>query len=331
MARPLRIEYPGAWYHVMNRGRRREKIFQSDRDYKIFLEILGECVRLFSIEIHAYSLMPNHYHLLIRTPNANLSRAMRHLNGVYTQKINKRYRYEGSLFKGKFKSIVLEEDTYFQELIRYIHRNPLKAKIVERMIDHKWTSHRSYMLDGEGPEWLRKDTALSKFGKYEKSSRLKMDAFVKQEVPEDLENMMERVKWPALLGGKEFKKKIGELIRGKEIEVREVPQCKETETRISAGEVAALLIEKFEDWDKSVFGRSKERSLVRKRRKFVYVCREYLQVPCREICDVLGGASFALISNYCSQSRLMAKNSEEFAEEIKLLTKIVKENLNVKY
>jgi putative transposase len=331
MARPLRIEYPGAWYHVMNRGRRREKIFQSDQDYRLFLKVLGECVRLFGIEVHAYSLMPNHYHLLIRTPNANLSRAMRHLNGVYTQKINKRYRYEGSLFKGRFKSIVLEEDTYFQELIRYIHRNPLKAKIVEKIIDHKWTSHRSYMLDGEGPEWLRKDTALSKFGKYEKSSRQKMDAFVKQEVPEDLENMLERVKWPALLGGKEFKEKIGELIKGKEIEVREVPQYREAEKHISAGEVADLLVGKFEGWDKSVFGTSKERKMVEKRRKFVYMCREYLQIPCREICDVLGGASFALISNYCSQSRLIAKNSKEFVEEIELLAESFKQDRNIKY
>ena len=331
MARPLRIEFPGAWYHVMNRGRRREKIFQSDPDYKLFLKVLGECVRLFRIEIHAYSLMPNHYHLLIRTPIANLSRAMRHLNGVYTQKINKRYRYEGSLFKGRFKSIVIEEDTYFQELIRYIHRNPLKAKIVERIIDHKWTSHRSYMLNGEGPEWLRKDVALSKFGKYEKSSRQKMDAFVKQEVPEDLENMLERVKWPALLGGKEFKEKIGELIKGKEIEVREVPQCKEAETPISADAVVTLLVDKLEGWDKSVFGTSKEREMVKKRRKFVYMCREYLQIPCRDICDALGGASFALISNYCSQSRLIAKNSKEFIEEIELLAETVKQNLNIKY
>jgi putative transposase len=330
MARPLRIEYPGAWYHVMNRGRRRETIFQSDPDYRSFMEVLGECVRLFKIEVHAYSLMTNHYHLLIRTPKANLSRAMRHLNGVYTQKINKRYRYEGSLFRGRYKSIVVEEDTYFKELLRYIHRNPLRAKVVRRIIDHKWTSHRSYMTSGEGPKWLSKDTALGKFGKYEKSAKQKMDAFVKQEVPKDLGNILERVKWPAMLGDKEFKEKIRGLIRGKEIEVREVPQCKEAERDMSADEVAAILVDKLEGWDKKVFGISKERRLVEKRRQFAYMCREYFHIPCRDICKTLGGVTFASISNYYSQSRLMAEESKEFINEIELLVWVVRKNLNIK-
>ena len=147
MARPLRIEYPGAWYHVLNRGRRREKVFFSENDYKAFLKLLGECSELFNIEIHSYSLIPNHYHLLIHTPKANLSRSMRHLNGVYTQLINKRYKTEGSLFKGRYKSILIERDNYLLELVRYIHRNPYRAKLEKTIGEHEWTSHRGYMND----------------------------------------------------------------------------------------------------------------------------------------------------------------------------------------
>ena len=104
MSRPLRIEYPGAWYHVMNRGRRREPVYVAESDYKLFLEILNQTSELFQIEIHAYALIPNHYHLLIRTPLGNISRCMRHINGVYTQKINKKYKTDGSLFRERFKA-----------------------------------------------------------------------------------------------------------------------------------------------------------------------------------------------------------------------------------
>jgi REP element-mobilizing transposase RayT len=115
MARPLRIEYPGAWYHVMNRGRRKEDIFQDDRDREMYLEVLEQIFRLFKIEIHAYSLMANHYHLLLCTPEGNLARAIRHLNGVYTQKYNKRHKIDGSLFRGRYKSIVVDKEEYLSE------------------------------------------------------------------------------------------------------------------------------------------------------------------------------------------------------------------------
>ena len=120
MSRPLRIEYPGAWYHVMNRGRRREKIFYEDKDYQLFLDLLGNLQDLYDLEIHAYSLMPNHYHCLVRTPRSNLGRAMRHLDGVYTQKFNRLYKSDGAIFRGRYKAILVEEDTYVTELVRYI-------------------------------------------------------------------------------------------------------------------------------------------------------------------------------------------------------------------
>jgi len=110
MSRPLRIEYPGAWYHVMNRGRRADDIFTGRKDYQCFVDLLQETSEMWGIRIAAYCLMPNHYHLLIQTPQANLSRSMRHVNGVYTQRYNRRHGCDGQLFQGRYKAIVWQHN-----------------------------------------------------------------------------------------------------------------------------------------------------------------------------------------------------------------------------
>ncbi len=323
MARPLRIEYPGAWYHVMNRGRRREKIFFSDKDYELFMTVLGECTQFFSLEIHAYSLMPNNYHLLVRTPKGNLSRAMRHLNGVYTQRINARHKYEGSLFKGRFKSIIIEEESYFLELIRYIHRNPLKAKLVDDILEHTWTSHGAYMKEKECPKWLITKTALLKFSKYTKQAKRGMDAFVCKEVPKDLEKILDRIKWPVMLGGKQFEKKIKEMIKGKSIDEREVPQSKEVNREYEAKEVARKIIGGLA-WDKDVFTRERRREDTLKKKAFVYVCREYLQIPCNDIRLVLGNVSYAAITKHYKKANEEVQAKEGCFEEVKKVKKTLK-------
>ena len=130
MSRPLRIQYPDAWYHVMNRGRRGEKLFEGKKDYETFIELLKDIVEDYKVNIAAYCLMSNHYHLLIQTPKGNISRSMRHLNGVYTQRYNRSHLCDGQLFRGRYKSILIDADGYLLELVRYIHRNPLEAGMV---------------------------------------------------------------------------------------------------------------------------------------------------------------------------------------------------------
>jgi putative transposase len=114
----------------MNRGRRGEKIFEDKDDYTAFIALLKEIVETYNVRISAYSLMQNHYHLLVQTPDGNISRSMRHLNGVYTQRFNRTHHYDGQLFRGRYKSILVEGDSYLLELVRYIHRNPLEAGLV---------------------------------------------------------------------------------------------------------------------------------------------------------------------------------------------------------
>jgi len=327
MARPLRIEYPGAWYHVMNRGRRKEQIFFNEKDYILFIKILGDCVRLYGFEIHAYSLMPNHYHLLIHILQANLSRIMRHLNGVYTQKINFRYKFDGSLFRGRFKSMLIEKESYFLELLRYIHRNPLEAKLVDKVGSHKWTSHGGYMEKKERPQWLTTNTALMQFSQYEKIAQRELDAFVKKEVPKDLEGMLSRVKWPATLGGDEFNEMVKEKIRGKKIEEKEVPQYKDVGLTLSANEVFEILVNKQKLWEEDIFRNIKKRVYTEKKRAFVYVSREHLHLPCRDICNILGGVSFAAVSRLYEQAVREIDKKEGCYEEVRKLRDVLKLNI----
>ena len=144
----------------MNRGRRAEKIFDVKEDYYSFIDLLKELDEVFNVRIAAYCLMSNHYHLLIQTPDANLARSMRHLNGVYTQRFNKRHCCDGQLFRGRYKAIVVESDSYALELVRYIHRNPIEAGIVENITDYQWSTHKSYLSSAKKWEWLYKDYIL---------------------------------------------------------------------------------------------------------------------------------------------------------------------------
>jgi len=118
----------------MNRGRRGEQIFSRSGDYEVFIELLKEATDLWGVQISAYCLMPNHYHLLIQTPQGNISRCMRHINGVYTQRYNRLHKCDGQLFRGRYKSILVEQDSYLLELVRYIHRNPLRAGLIDNIL-----------------------------------------------------------------------------------------------------------------------------------------------------------------------------------------------------
>lgn len=204
MSRPLRIQYRGAWYHVMNRGRRREEICLENNDYLAFIDLLQESAQMFNVGIAAYCLMPNHYHLLILTPDANLSRFMRHLDGVYTQRFNKSHKHDGQLFRGRYKSILIDEDRYLLELVRYIHRNPLKGALEDALGRYPWTSHKGYISNAKKWDWLHKKFILAMFSKNRSESMKRYRKFVSQESPEEISMVFESVRLPPILGSDRF-------------------------------------------------------------------------------------------------------------------------------
>ena len=130
MTRPLRLEYPGAIYHITARGNARAPTYLHNQDRQLFLDVLAECIQRFSWLCHAYCLMDNHYHLMIETPEGNFSTGMRQLNGIYTQRFNRRHGRVGHVFQGRFKAILVERQSYLLELCRYVVLNPIRAKMV---------------------------------------------------------------------------------------------------------------------------------------------------------------------------------------------------------
>lgn len=143
MARPLRLEFVGALYHVTSRGDRREPIYEGDEDRSAFLSVLSSVVDRFNWLVHAYCLMDNHYHLLIAMPDGNLAKGMRQLNGVYTQYGNRRHGRVGHLFQGRYKAILVQKESYLLEVSRYIVLNPVRARMVRSAGDWAWSSYRA--------------------------------------------------------------------------------------------------------------------------------------------------------------------------------------------
>jgi len=152
MARPLRIEFPGATYHITSRGNERRPIFRSELDRSTFLKFLAETTSRFCWRVAAWVLMTNHFHLAIQTPEANLSRGMHWLNGRYAAWFNRRHQRCGHLFEGRFKALIVEKENYFAEVLRYVVLNPVRAGMIKRSEDYRWSSYRATAgLDGFWP------------------------------------------------------------------------------------------------------------------------------------------------------------------------------------
>lgn len=202
MSRPIRIEFPDALYHVTARGDRREDIFEDDQDRLMFLMTLEQVINQFNWTCYAWCLMGNHYHLLIQTPDGNLSKGMRQLNGVYTQSSNRRHRRVGHLFQGRFKAILVDRDAHLLELARYIVLNPVRAGMVEQPDDWAWSSYRASMGLEHSPPWLAEDGLLAMFAKQRSLAQQRYEQFVSEGIK--AESPWANLKGQVFLGDEQF-------------------------------------------------------------------------------------------------------------------------------
>jgi putative transposase len=228
LARQLRIEYPGAFYHVFSRGNQKQPVFLSNDNMFFFLKCLREAYEKFGVIVHVYCLMPNHYHLVLETPLGNLSSIMHFLNTTYTVYFNNKHKRCGHLFQGRYKSILIEAESYAQELSRYIHLNPVRSEIVDLPEQYPWSSYEYYRGTASPEKWLETGIVLSIFGNHPDEARSAYIKFVIEgigkEVPASIRDSVRK----GILGSEEFVTRIKkEYLRDKlEKPDREKPQLR---------------------------------------------------------------------------------------------------------
>ena len=217
MSRPLRIEFEGAFYHIISRGNEKSVIFRDTKDRKNFLEIIELLVKRYHWKIHTYCLMDNHYHLLIETPLPNLSTGMRQLNGIYTQGFNLRWDRVGHLFQGRFKSYIVEKESYLLELSRYIVLNPVRAGIVRNVEDWEWSSYRILSGIKKKKDFIFTDTLWSYFSSDVIDSQKGYRGFVYSGAGQD-DKLFKSAKGGFILGGEGFAKSIMQKLKTRKID-----------------------------------------------------------------------------------------------------------------
>ena len=221
MARPLRIEYDGALYHVTSRGNERKAIFKNDSDRKLFLDTLSLVTKRFHWVCHAYCLMNNHYHVVIETPDGNLSKGMRQLNGVYTQAYNKRYGRVGHLLQGRFKGILVQKDSHLLEVCRYVVLNPVRAKTISHPRQYKWSSYGATAGIAQAHDCLMPTEILNQFGQRKAVAQRKYREFVEDGISKSA--IWDELEAQSLLGVEGFAEGLRHLVTEKQ-QIREIPK-----------------------------------------------------------------------------------------------------------
>ena len=294
MARPLRVEYPGAYYHVINRGNYREKIFKNDRDREKFLEYLEKAGERFSIVFHTYCLMSNHFHLLVETPEANLSAAMQWINVSYATYFNRKGGRHGHLFQGRFKAILIDADEYLKHLSRYIHLNPVRAKMVSTSSEYKWSSYPAFIGKIKAPQFLEVNWLLSSFGKRKKEARQNYKDFVEGVDIKTLENPNRWVTEGFILGDSNFVDWIKSNFLSARQDEKEIPQLKKLKPRVSLETIVNAVCEEFDCNQEQIITKGRKKNKARE--VAIYLARNMTGMTCKDLGVYFGGVSGALIT-----------------------------------
>jgi putative transposase len=221
MARPLRIQYDGALYHVTSRGNERKNVFKDISDRTLFLDILSKVNKRYNWLCHCYCLMDNHYHAVIETLDGNLSEGMRQLNGIYTQTFNKRHNRVGHVFQGRYKSILIQKESHLLEVCRYVVLNPVRAGAVKAPKEWEWSSYRATVGINKGHSCLTREWILGQFGNKRREAERRYREFV--EAGRRAKRIWEKVRHQSILGEEDFAEALKGYVKGYE-EVDEIPR-----------------------------------------------------------------------------------------------------------
>lgn len=307
MSRPLRIEYNNAFYHITARGNDRKPIFTDDSDRQALLSHYSSATERYGAIIHAYCLMTNHYHLLLETPHGNLSQIMRHINGAYASYFNTRHSRVGPLLQGRYKAILVEKDTYAQELSRYIHLNPVRAKKIKTVEEYPWSSCRAYLGLEEKPQWLHDEFILEYFNSDSQEACRTYFKFLQEGIKKNAWNPQKEIVFSTLLGGVDFIEEVkSKYLSDKEI-TRDVPDLKSL-MKLSVEEIIQQVNEEFGEHKAG-------------RNAAIYIAHKYSGKALKEI-----GIYFGLRESGVSQaSRRFSMTMAEDRQLQQLVNKVLRE------
>ncbi len=318
MGRPLRIEYPSALYHITSRGNERKQIYLDAEDSLKFLAILEDYHDRYGILIHSYVLMDNHYHLILETPKGNLVQVMQGINGVYTGYFNRKYERSGHLFQGRYKGILVDKDNYLVELSRYVHLNPVRAFIVKRPEEYKWSSYPGYIAKGKEVPWVEYAWVLSKFGSAVKRGREQYRAYVEAGLEKGIqETPLKALQGQVVLGGDDFVEKIKKTLKGKVLS-SDILERKRFMTLPNPGDVIKEVARAFVTDEELLKEKGRKDNTARK--AAIYFIQRYSGLSNEEIGRIFGGIHFSAVS------KASARLKKEMADDRKLAKRI--EELN---
>lgn len=285
----------------MNRGAGRRLVFRSAAQRAVFLHLLGDVSRIYGIEAHAYCLMGNHYHLLLCTPTAGLGRAMRHLNGVYTQRFNHTERTDGPLFRGRYKSVLIQDDSHLCCVSRYIHLNPLEANLVSRPEEYGASSYRAYVGLDDSPWWLHTGETLRRLAPG--NSRESYRRFVEAGIDDETRAFYAKTRLRPVLGSEDFREKMEQRVQAAGIgSDPERPDCRTLTDRPAFDAIAAAICRAFE------VSMTDLRETSRRRRGFGTVRGAFVQLGREAGGQSLGAiASWVGYRSYAGASKAMIR------------------------
>ena len=294
MARPLRVEYSGAFYHVISRGIGREKIYTGTRDCEKFLQYLEKAAERFALIIHTYCLMGNHYHLLVETPEPNLSMTMQWLNVSYATYFNRKQDRNGHLFQGRFKAILIDADAYLKQLSRYIHLNPVRAGLINTPGQYRWSSYPAYIGEQQAPKFLMTDMLLGNFGSNKYEARKNYQEFVEGDDVKAVKDPSKQLAGGFILGDPEFVKWVKDTFLSLREDEKEIPQLKKLKPRVTPEIIVEQVSKVFKIEDAIILKKGLKRNKARE--VAIYLTRELSRLSCKDLGVFFGGVSGALIT-----------------------------------
>lgn len=317
MARALRIEYEGAVYHVTARGNERRKIFFNKKDYEKFKEYLTEAKEKYQFQQYAYVLMTNHYHLIIETPEQNLSKIMHYLNGTYTTYTNIKRKRNGYLFQGRYKAIVVDKDSYLLELSRYLHLNPIRANMAEKPEGYPYSSYKSY-ISGTAESIVNTNVVLEMLTKSTKKSRERYRTFVEDGMGEERESPLKKVYGGIILGGESFIRKVLSRIKSERLEQEEVSHRKALQATSGREEIVAAICGHYGITWEEIKGSKRNEA----RKACIYLLKKYTGASNREIGEQFGKMTYSAVAKTCQSFAQQMERDKGLSERIKeILTK----------